>query len=304
MRDESIRSWAILGFGCLIGGCRTETASPLDGGSLSAADRAGISDGGTDASADGGGALPALDSVGVGVSDLEASTAFFTGILDMTLQSEVRRADRTERVLVYGANDKGSSLTLMHFDDGRSVANVPAKLVFYTPDIQSTVQRLSDAGSTITQAPLTYMGALDAMAVGPDGYTIELVQQTTTYPLVLALGFAVSNLQASVDFYSNVLGMKQTGEYDLGTLTEKVMQYSTGHGSAVVLQGYTDTTKRNTKDNPVIEVHQVTDAAATAAKIAMGGGSVVTPAGPDPTLGNRIVAMAKDPDGYLLELVQ
>lgn len=304
MRDESIRGWAILGFGSLMTGCSTVAASPPDGGSSGAPDRAAISDGGTDASADGGGALPALDSVGVGVSDLDASTAFFTGILGMTLQGEVQRADRTERVLVYGANDHGSSLTLMHFDDGRSVANVPAKLVFYTPDIQSTVQRLSDAGSAITQAPLTYMGALDAMAVGPDGYTIELVQQTTTYPLVLALGFAVSNLQGSVAFYTNVLGMKQTGEYDLGTLTEKVMQYSTGHGSAVVLQGYTDGTQRNTKDNPVIEVHHVTDAAATAAKIAMGGGSVVTPAGPDPTLGNRIVAVAKDPDGYLLELVQ
>jgi predicted enzyme related to lactoylglutathione lyase len=242
--------------------------------------------------------------VGVGVSDLEASTAFFTGIMGMTLQGEARRNDRTERVLVYGANEKGSSLTLMHFDDGRGIANVPAKLVFYTPDIQSTVQRLSDAGSAITQAPLTYMGALDAMAVGPDGYTIELVQQTTTDPLVLAVGFAVSNLQASVDFYTKVLGMKQTGEYDLGSLTEKVMQYSTGHGSAVVLQGYTDTTQRNTKDNPVIEVHHVTDAAAMAAKVAKGGGRVMTPPGPDPTLGNRVVAMAMDPDGYLLEFIQ
>jgi lactoylglutathione lyase len=304
MRDDSIRGWVILGLGSLMGGCGSDAAAPIDGGSSGASDRAGIADGGTEAIADGGGALPALDSVGVGVSDLDASTAFFTNILGMTLENEVRRDDRTERVLVYGANDKGSSLTLMHFDDGRSVANVPAKLVFYTPDIQSTVQRLSDAGSAITQAPLTYMGALDAMAVGPDGYTIELVQQTTTYPLVLALGFAVSNLRASVDFYSNVLGMKQTGEYDLGTLTEKVMQYSTGHGSAVVLQGYTDTTQRNTKDNPVIEVHHVTDAAATAATIAKGGGSVVTPAAPDPTLGKRVVAMAKDPDGYLLELVQ
>jgi predicted enzyme related to lactoylglutathione lyase len=192
----------------------------------------------------------------------------------------------------------------MHFNDGRSVNNIPAKLVFYTPDIKATVQRLSDAGSSITQAPLTYMGALDAMAIGPDGYTIELVQQTTTYPLVLALGFAVSDLKSSVAFYTNVMGMKQTGEYDLGALTEKVMQYSTGHGSAIVLQGYSDTTQRNYKDNPVIQVHDVADAEATAARIASGGGSVITAAGQDTTLGNRVVAVAKDPDGYLLELVQ
>jgi lactoylglutathione lyase len=254
--------------------------------------------------ADGGGPIPALDSVGVGVSDLAASTAFFTDILGMTPKGEVRRGDRTERVLVYGAGDMGSSLTLMHFDDGRSVANVPAKLVFYTPDINSTVQRLADAGSSITQAPLTYMGAQDAMAVGPDGYIIELVQQTTTVPLVLALGFAVHDLQASVDFYSHVMGMKQTNEYDLGTLTEKVMQYSTGHGSAIVLQGYTDTTQRNYTNNPVIQRHDVADAAAVASKVAAGGGSLVTASRPDPTLGNKVVAVAKDPDGYLLELVE
>jgi predicted enzyme related to lactoylglutathione lyase len=304
MRENSIRGWVIFGLGGLIGGCSTDPASPVDGGSSAATDRGKTSEAETGASADGGAAIPALNSVGVGVSDLDASTAFFTSIMGMTLQGEVRRNDRTERVLLYGTGDKGSSLTLMHFNDGRSVNNIPAKLVFYTPDIKATVQRLSDAGSSITQAPLTYMGALDAMAIGPDGYTIELVQQTTTYPLVLALGFAVSDLKASVAFYTNVMGMKQTGEYDLGALTEKVMQYSTGHGSAIVLQGYSDTTQRNYKDNPVIQVHDVADAEATAARIANGGGSVITAAGQDTTLGNRVVAVAKDPDGYLLELVQ
>jgi predicted enzyme related to lactoylglutathione lyase len=300
MRESAILGCVISCQAGLIAGCGSNSASPADGGSP------GTIDGAAEAGAiDGAVApIPALASVGVGVSDLDTSTAFFTGIMGMTLQGEVRRDDRIERVLVYGAGDKGSALTLMHFNDGRSITNVPAKLVFYAPDINATVQRLSDAGSAITQAPLTYMGALDAMALGPDGYTVELVQQTTTDPLVLALGFAVSDLKASVDFYTNVMGMKQTGEYDLGTLTEKVMQYSTGHGSAIVLQGYSDTTPRNYKNNPVIQVHQVTDAAATAARIAKGGGSVVTPAGPDPTLGKRVAAMAKDLDGYLLELVQ
>ncbi len=302
MKDDA-RGWAIF---CLSGlslwGCGADSASTTDGGPP------GVTDGGaraeTGAMVDGGAAVPALESVGVGVSDLDASTTFFVATMGMTLQTQVQRDDRLERVFVYGAGDKGSSLTLMRFDDGGTVANVPAKIVFYTPDITSTVQSLTDGGFTITQAPLEYMGAMDAMAVGPDGYTIELVQQTTTDPLVLALGFAVSDLQASVDFYTNVMGMKQTGEYDLGTLTEKVMQYSTGHGSAIVLQGYTDMTQRNYNNNPVIEVHEVTDVAATAERIAKGGGSIVTPAAPDPTLSGRVVAMAKDPDGYLLELVQ
>ncbi len=295
--------WAVLCLGGLSWSCGADSASPTSV-SPSATDGGVKGEAGAGVSADGGAAIPALDSVGVGVSDLAASTAFFTTIMGMTLQGEVHRSDRTERVLVYGAGDKGSSLTLLHFDDGRTIAKVPAKIVFYTPDIASTVQRLSDGGSMITQPTLVYMGAMNAMAVGPDGYTIELVEQTTTDPLVLAIGFAVSNLQASVDFYTNVMGMKQTSEYDLGALTEKVMQYPTGHGSAIVLQGYTDMTQRNYKDNPVIEVHDVADARAAAARIAKGGGSVVTPAAPDSTLHDKVVAMAKDPDGYLLELVQ
>ena len=303
MNECGVTPWGVMCLCALGWGCGSDSASPANGGLPGASDSGGALDAIADALADGGGPIPALDSVGVGVSDLDASTTFFTSILGMTLKGEVQRADRTERVLIYGAGDMGSTLTLVHFSDGRTIANVPAKLVFYTPDINATVARLADAGSSITQAPLTYMGALDAMAVGPDGYVIELVQQSTTTPLVLALGFAVRDLQASVDFYTNVMGMKQTGEYDLGTLTEKVMQYSTGHGSAIVLQGYTDMTQRNYENNPVLEVHDVVDAAGAAARIAKGGGSVVTAAAPDGALGNKIVAMAKDPDGYLLELV-
>ncbi len=302
MNGKNAYGWAILGLAAGSWGCGASSASPAD--SVGVTDAGALATAEAEPTGDAGAEIPALDSVGVGVSDLEASTTFFTTMLGMTLQKEVARDDRIERVLVYGAGDKGSSLTLMHFNDGRSIANVPAKLVFYAPDISATVQSLTNAGFTISQAPLVYMGAMDAMAVGPDGYTIELVQQTTTDPLVLAVGFAVSNLQASVDFYTRVMGMKQTSEYDLGTLTEKVMQYSTGHGSAIVLQGYTDGAARNTRDNPVIEVHHVADAAAAAARIAMGGGSLVAAAAPDPTLGQSVVAMAKDPDGYLLELVQ
>jgi predicted enzyme related to lactoylglutathione lyase len=151
MRERAIQGRAISCLVGLIAGCGSNSASPADGGSP------GTIDGAAEAGAiDGAVApIPALASVGVGVSDLDTSTAFFTGIMGMTLQGEVRRDDRIERVLVYGAGDKGSSLTLMHFNDGRSITNVPAKLVFYAPDINATVQRLSDAGSAITQAPLT-----------------------------------------------------------------------------------------------------------------------------------------------------
>ncbi len=197
-----------------------------------------------------------------------------------------------------------SSLTLMRSNAGGTVSNVPAKIVFYTPNITMTDTKITSAGFTLTQAPIPVSGAEDSMTTGPDGYTLEMVQQTATYPLVLAIGFAVSDLQASVTFYTNVMGMKQTSEYDLGTVTEKVMQYNpTGHGSGIVLRGFT-VGAPNAKNNPILQVHDVANAAATAAKIVMGGGSMVTAAAPVAALGNKIVAMTKDPDGYLIELVQ
>ena len=61
---------------------------------------------------------------------------------------------------------------------------------------------------------------------------------------------------------------------------------------------------RNAKDNPIKVVIAVPDAKAIADKLGAAGGSIVTPAARSPAFDNRLLIVAKDPDGYILEFVQ
>ncbi|MFM2420579.1 MAG: hypothetical protein RL385_5302, partial [Pseudomonadota bacterium] len=73
-------------------------------------------------------------------------------------------------------------------------------------------------------------------------------------------------------------------------------------GSALVLQDWSP--RRNSKDNPVKSVMFVPDAQAVADKVVAGGGTIAKPAARSPAYDNRLVIVAKDLDGYEIELVQ
>ena len=74
-----------------------------------------------------------------------------------------------------------------------------------------------------------------------------------------AVGIGVSDLAKSADFYSRVLGMKQTATFKIDTMDEIVLAHE--GRNAVVLMHYTDGSARNYKDNPIKLVFQVEDAA-------------------------------------------
>jgi predicted enzyme related to lactoylglutathione lyase len=69
-----------------------------------------------------------------------------------------------------------------------------------------------------------------------------------------------------------------------------------------VLQNWS--TPRNSKDNPVKVIFFVPDAKAMADKVVAAGGSLVKPAERIALYDNRLVIVAKDRDGYMLDLVQ
>jgi predicted enzyme related to lactoylglutathione lyase len=85
-----------------------------------------------------------------------------------------------------------------------------------------------------------------------------------------------------------------------GTITEYSYKYPDGPG--FVLQNWVPA--RNAKDNPVMLVLFVPDAQALADKITAKGGTIVEPATRSAAYDNRLLIVAKDRDGYLLELVQ
>ena len=117
-----------------------------------------------------------------------------------------------------------------------------------------------------------------------------------------AVGIGVSDLARSEAFYRDVLGMKRTGTFHLDYMDEVMLAHE--GRSAVVLMHYTDGSARNYRDNPVKLVFYVTDPAGLAAKIKADGLEITHEPTPNAGLGGAVICLAKDPDGYVIELIQ
>jgi len=115
-----------------------------------------------------------------------------------------------------------------------------------------------------------------------------------------AVGIGVSDLDRSEAFYRDVLGMKRTGTFHLDDMDEVMLAHE--GRNAVVLMHYTDGSARNYRDNPVKLVFYVTDPKLFADRI-RGAGLEVTRE-PEPVANLGVICLAKDPDGYVIELIQ
>jgi len=117
-----------------------------------------------------------------------------------------------------------------------------------------------------------------------------------------AVGIGVSDLARSSAYYRDVLGMQHVRDFHLDHMDEVMLSHE--GRNAVVLMHYTDGSARNYRDNPVKLVFYVTDPGAIAAKVAAAGCEVTHPPAANPNLGGAQICMAKDPDGYVIELIQ
>jgi lactoylglutathione lyase len=117
-----------------------------------------------------------------------------------------------------------------------------------------------------------------------------------------AVGIGVSDLERSADFYSRVLGMKETQRFKVDYMDEIVLTHE--GRTAVVLMHYTDGSARNYRDNPVKLVFYVTDPAGLTDKIRAEGLEITREPAPFEGMGDALIALAKDPDGYVVELIQ
>jgi len=106
----------------------------------------------------------------------------------------------------------------------------------------------------------------------------------------------------SPDFYSRVLGMKVMQTFKIDYMDEIMLAHE--GRNAVVLMHYTDGSARNYKDNPVKLVFYVTDPVAITARIRADGLEITREPAPIESLGGAVVGLAKDPDGYVIELIQ
>lgn len=115
----------------------------------------------------------------------------------------------------------------------------------------------------------------------------------------------VGNLQDSVQFYTEVLGMKllRQKEYPEGKFTLAFVGYGDeGSNSVIELTYNWDTDKYDPGNGfghlavEVEDVYQATDA------IRRRGGKILRDAGPM-NAGTTIIAFVEDPDGYQIELI-
>lgn len=115
-----------------------------------------------------------------------------------------------------------------------------------------------------------------------------------------ATGIGVSDLEASAKFYEAALGMVRRGDLIVLPYMEEIILTHPGRNS-VVLMHWTDGSARNYRDVPVKLVFYVADPVATMDKIRNAGGAVTR----EPAMGKfGMVGLAKDLDGYVVELLQ
>jgi lactoylglutathione lyase len=123
-------------------------------------------------------------------------------------------------------------------------------------------------------------------------------------PYIGAVGIGVSDLKRSIDFYTRVLGMVKLQRFELPYMDEMIVGFESRRGSAIALMHWTDGSAPNYQDLPIKIVLYVPDPQAAADAIRAEGLEITREPTPIPELGNAVVGLAKDPDGYVIELLQ
>jgi lactoylglutathione lyase len=116
----------------------------------------------------------------------------------------------------------------------------------------------------------------------------------------------VGNLDASIAFYTETLGMKllRRNDYPDGKFTLAFVGYEDEASGAVIELTYNWGVEKYELGNAFGHIAlQVDDAAKACADIKARGGKVVREAGPMKH-GSTIIAFVEDPDGYKIELIE
>jgi lactoylglutathione lyase len=248
---------------------------------------------------------PYVSAAGLGISDLAASTKFYTDVFALKSLYSLQTPYWNETVL---QDPRGNHVVTMDFTRDVNTKNNPVKLVFGVSNAATYYQKILAAGGSPTtppQPPKSLLGTEIGFALDPDGYLLELVQVPSfAAPVLVGVGVGVDSLSASADFYTRVLGLKYVRDLAVpGFLDEKDLASSLARGPNIQLMDYVDPTKA-VRDIPAKIVLNVPNAAAFADFIkAADPTKLIQAPAPYGTTG-MIVGMARDLDGYLIEILQ
>jgi catechol 2,3-dioxygenase-like lactoylglutathione lyase family enzyme len=126
---------------------------------------------------------------------------------------------------------------------------------------------------------------------------------STSYIAAAAIG--VTDLDASEEFYTSLLGLKRRYEVDVPNYAkERVLYFEDSQGGDVVLMEYHDGKTYNYKNNPVRLVFYVPDVPGTIEMIRKRGFDIISEPHPESTFHDAIIGLGRDPDGYMLEFIE
>lgn len=122
-----------------------------------------------------------LGAVGIGVSNLDASTRFYQAVLGLVVKRTYELGYIEEVVLGYPGNT-GTVLVLMHWpgDDSRRYDGTDVKNVFYVDDPQGAIARIRELGGAIDREAIPHKavkGALVGLGRDPDNYVVEVISR-------------------------------------------------------------------------------------------------------------------------------
>ncbi|SDU26718.1 VOC family protein [Halopseudomonas salegens] len=129
----------------------------------------------------------------------------------------------------------------------------------------------------------------------------DKAQPPLVYLASAAIG--VSDLEASLDLYTQGLGMQEVERLQRSDRTEVILRSADRRGSHLVLMDFTDGVGRNVQQNPGKLVFYVADMASYLADFTAQGGRITLPPSVQPDLGNVLVGFGRDTDNNLIEFV-
>jgi lactoylglutathione lyase len=119
------------------------------------------------------------------VGDLDASLAFYTGVLEMKLlrKKDYPSGEFTLAFVGYGDEESTAVIELTYnwgktaYEKGDGFGHI----AIASPDIAALCAKVRRAGHRVTRepGPMKHGGSVIAFIEDPDGYKIELIEKTT-----------------------------------------------------------------------------------------------------------------------------
>lgn len=146
------------------------------------------------------------------------------------------------------------------------------------------------------------MTTLKASETTP-GATAPVTGLNAFRPRIAHVGYHVADIDRALAFYVGVLGLQEQLRLELGGgLHEVVLGFPQSKGSGVILMWHTERTKPyQLGDGYSRFIISVSDIAAAMKHVEGAGTPIVTPI---TDAGALKYAMVKDPDGYVIELLE